>query len=399
MEQGWITSFALTNNLYRDPATRNYRVYLPPSYDAGAKRYPVVYVLHSWYYDETDMVSKLKPTLDLMIRQRTIGEMIAVFPNAQNALYGSFYLSSPVLGDYETYIVKDLVQLIDTRYRTLAVRESRGLTGYSMGGMGTMHLALKFPEVFAVAVAESCSYNSRSQFNDARARSLASYHPTNLSQFNAILPIDWHLCAFQALLAGLLPNVQRPSLYTDYPYEWVNGQPVLSASADQRCRQGDVQNGDLGRYVLQPVRLNGIMIVHATADTDVPVIEARGFTNALSQAGVQFEYQEHTGMHEYRTERALPFLSRHLQGAELYIAPARLTLTLATNGFQLAFPTQTNVQYTIESAAVVDASSTNWAERTRVTGDLRTATVTLPLQGGAEFFRIKATNLRAAFDP
>jgi hypothetical protein len=256
-----------------------------------------------------------------------------------------------------------------------------------------MHLALKFPDVFAVAVAESCTYDSRSQYNDTRARQLASYHPTNLTQFNAVLQVDWHLCAFQALLAGLLPNSQRPSLYTDYPYEWTNGQPALNASADQRCREADIQNGDLGRYLLQPVRLNGLKVVHGTADTDIPIVEARQFTNALGQAGVPFEYQEHSAGHEYRADLALPFLSSHLQGAERDIAPPRLTLTLATNAFQLTFLTQTNVQYTIESAAVLDALGTNWVERAQVTGDLRTATATLPFQGGAAFFRVRAANV------
>jgi enterochelin esterase-like enzyme len=394
MEQGSITSSALATNLYGDPATRPYRVYLPPSYDNTAKRYPVVYVLHGGFNDENQMIPWLRPTLDSMIQERSIGEMMAVFVNATNKLVvGSWYLSSPVIGDYETYIVTDLVKLIDTRYRTLDARESRGVTGFSMGGWGTMHLALKFPDVFSVAVAEAGRYNSRSQQADALSRELARFHPTNFTQYMAVGDVDYMLCAFQALFAGLLPNPQRPDLYTDYPYEWVNGQPVLSESADQRCRQGDVQNGDLPRYILQAIRLNGIKIVHGTTDSASPVIHTREFTNALHTAGVQFEYEEHSGGHEYRAALALPFLSSHLQGAERYIAPPRLTLSLATNGLQLVFPTQTNVQYTVESAATLDTSGVNWTERTRVSGDGQTATVESPCQGEAQFFRIRAANL------
>lgn len=394
MEQGQITSAALATNLYGDPATRPYRVYLPPSYDSSLKRYPVVYVLHGGFNDETQMIPWLKPTLDSMIRQRSIGEMLAVFVNATNKLVvGSWYLSSPVIGDYETYIVKDLVELIDTRYRTLPTRESRAVTGFSMGGWGAMHLALKFPDVFSVAVAEAGRYNSRSQQADALARDIARYHPTNYTQYMAMGDVDYMLCAFQALFAGLLPNPQRPHLYTDYPYEWVNGQPVLSELADQRCRDGDVQNGDLPRYVLQPIRLNGIKIVHGTTDTASPVIHTREFTNALHAAGLQFEYEEHSGGHEYRAALALPFLSSQLQGAERYIEPPRLTLTLATNGLQLVFPTQTSVQYTVESAAGLDTSGAIWTEHTRVAGDGQAATVESPCHGEAEFFRIRAANL------
>jgi S-formylglutathione hydrolase FrmB len=403
MEKGTITSSALMNNLYGDPATRSVRVYLPPSYDTSSRRYPVVYALHGYLNDETQLAyggtsdygtaKSLQAALDKMIWERSIGEMIVVFPNATNKLFGSFYLSSPVIGDYETYIVKDLVELIDTRYRTLPTRESRAVTGFSMGGWGTMHLALKFPDVFSVAVAEAGRYNSRSQQADALSRELARFHPTNFTQYMAMGDVDYMLCTFQALFAGLLPNPQRPDLYTDYPYEWVNGQPVLSESADQRCRQGDVQNGDLPCYRLQPIRLNGIKIIHGTADTASPVIHAREFTNALHLAGMQFEYEEHSGGHEYRAALALPFLSSHLQGAERYIAPARLTVSLAANGLQLVFSTQTNVQYTVESAATLDTSGGNWTERTRLTGNGQTATVESPRQGEAQFFRIRAANV------
>jgi len=43
-----ITSAALAGNLIGDPATRDYYVYLPPGYDSGDMRYPVVFVLHGY---------------------------------------------------------------------------------------------------------------------------------------------------------------------------------------------------------------------------------------------------------------------------------------------------------------------------------------------------------------
>ena len=42
-----------------------------------------------------------------------------------------------------------LVPYIDNHYRTIATRGSRGLAGYSMGGYGTIRLAMKYPEVFS----------------------------------------------------------------------------------------------------------------------------------------------------------------------------------------------------------------------------------------------------------
>ena len=126
--------------------------------------------------------------------------------------------------------------------------------------------------------------------------------------------------AAQALLAGLLPNIERPQLFTDNLYELMNQQVVVGIeAAQQRAREGSVQHGDLERYLEQTNVLNAIKIVHGTSDPIVTISEARSFSNALTRAGIQFDYQEHTGGHDYVPTLALPFLSTNLVDAELYL--------------------------------------------------------------------------------
>jgi len=312
IEQGQVFSSALTNNLLGDSGTRPFSVYLPASYDSTQKRYPAVYVLHGYYGSHTEMEAFLQPSLDSMTAGQMIGEMIVVFVCGTNRLWGCQYLSSPVIGDYETYLAKDLVGYIDAHYRTLPTRNSRGLTGYSMGGWGAMHLALKFPEVFSVVVPNAGYYNAVGDDAQYAFRLLAQDPPTNLVQFDSLaFPVNWA----QSLLAGLLPDLQRPELYTDYPYELANGQLVAVDTAQQRLRDGDVSHGDLERYLKQPVRLNAIKIVCGTNDS--LITQARDFANALTAAGVQFAYEEHSGGHLYVPELSLPFLSANLQDAKL----------------------------------------------------------------------------------
>ncbi len=390
VESGQITSDALTNNLLGDAATRPFRIYLPPSYDlSAARRFPVIYILHGYTQNESALVAGVQGSLDSLIRQRRIGEMIAVFVNGANRLNGSFYLRSPVIGDYETYITRDLVGLIDSRYRTLSSRESRGITGFSMGGWGAMHLALKFPAIFSVTVAESGLYDARGKQNDTMARQFATLHPTNLAQLGSV-PFPANSIA--AMFAGLAPNLQRPSLYADYPYERINGQLVLIDSVHQLALAGDVQHGDLARYLEQSIRLNGIRIVHGTSDSLIPVTEARQFTNALALAGLPFEYQEHGGSHVYLPELALPFLSMHLQGVELHVAPPRLNVTYAANTVGLSFPTQRGVEYWIESRSVLGSGRDAWDEEMRLTGDGQTANPSIAAATGVRFFRVRAAN-------
>jgi S-formylglutathione hydrolase FrmB len=387
-ETGQFFTEALSSNLFGDSSVRPYKVYLPPSYDTTTKRYPVIYVLHGFTQTE-ESLGAVGATLDSMIRKRTAREMIVVFVNAENRLRGSFYLSSQVIGDYETYIAQDLVNLIDGHYRTLNVRESRGISGFSMGGWGAMHLALKFPAKFSVAVPEAGFYDSTSQWANGAARELVRLGPTNLDQ---LASIDWPAAGFQALFAGLLPNAERPPLFTDYPYQIVNGEFVPVDSARTRCQNGDVQNGDVGRYLQQSVRLTGIRIVHGAADSLVPVSEARQFTNALAVAGIPFEYVEHANGHEYRREFALPFFSAHLQGAELYVSPPRLSLMTTNNSLQVAFPTQTGVTYWLETSGGDGNSLGMWTEKEVVPGSGQPAMLSYPLPADRQFFRVRAMN-------
>ena len=61
---------------------------------------------------------------------------------------GSFYLNSPFTGNYEDYIVNDVIDYVDGSYRTLPEKQHRALMGVSMGGYGTLSICLNHPELF-----------------------------------------------------------------------------------------------------------------------------------------------------------------------------------------------------------------------------------------------------------
>jgi hypothetical protein len=69
---------------------------------------------------------------------------------------------------------------------------------------------------------------------------------------------------------------------------------------------------DLDRYVDQPVRLNGIKIVHGTADQVCGVWEARAFDEKLTDLGIDHVYVEHPRLHAFVAGESLSFLSDHL---------------------------------------------------------------------------------------
>src|SRR6476469_1874460 len=153
---------ALRRNMVGDPHWDRVSIYLPPSYSRRpGRRYPVLYFLHGFDADDRALIKgayqnlNIRISMDSLIRAGLVEEMIIVMPNARNAFNGSFYTNSPVTGNWEQFIVRDLVNYVDRKYRTIKSRDSRGIAGHSMGGYGALRIAMRHPEVFSAVYALS----------------------------------------------------------------------------------------------------------------------------------------------------------------------------------------------------------------------------------------------------
>ena len=160
-----VHSKALEGNLLGDSPDRDVFIYLPPSYQTNkSKRYPVVYMLHGYGLTAERWVPFMgMPTIpDKLIAAGTAKEMILVSPDSFNKYNGAMYSSSPTNGDWETFLTQELVAYVDSHYRTIATRASRGLMGHSMGGYGTWRLGMKYPEVWSsiYAMSSCCLMNN-----------------------------------------------------------------------------------------------------------------------------------------------------------------------------------------------------------------------------------------------
>jgi S-formylglutathione hydrolase FrmB len=156
--------------------TKQYQVYLPPSYQREPqRRYPVAFYLHGVSGAETDWVTlgSIHRVLDSLIAAGG-PEMVLIMPDGDDAWYTTWN----TLGNwsecrrdstrkepaatycvpwphYDDYIARDLVAHVDSNYRTLADSAHRGIAGLSMGGYGAVTLALRYPDVFSVAASHS----------------------------------------------------------------------------------------------------------------------------------------------------------------------------------------------------------------------------------------------------
>jgi S-formylglutathione hydrolase FrmB len=333
LEWGEITSPALEGNLLGDPATRPFGIYLPPSYQTSERRYPVVYMLHGYWGTAKQAAADFDygtSRVDSLIQAGQSAETIVVWVDGSNRFNGSMYSSSKTIGDYETYIAKDLVGYIDSHYRTLAHRYTRGITGHSMGGYGAMHLALKYPEVFGAVVAQAGFYDQDLDYLKHNFRDTAAANPQDWEGFQQLAyPAN---PAIYAMLAAVAPNPDKPPFFLDLPFERVDGQLQLVPAVWARILGADIVHGHLDRYLRQPLRLSGIKFVHGRTDVAVLVIQAHLLDQAMNERSIDHVYVEHPGGHDFTWKEALPFFSdllrpeliplrEHLLSAEIRLVP------------------------------------------------------------------------------
>ena len=327
----------LTENLIGEDGGKVIRVYLPPSYDFTEKRYPVIYVLHGFGGSSNSLTRKMKSAMDRMILSEEIQEAIAVFVDGSNRFGGSQYLSSPTIGDYETYIRRDLINFIDRQYRTIPHRDSRGITGFSMGAYGSMHLSLKYPEVFGVAVAQAGTYKFDDDliqaFTEQGGVVITLMEPLKqksgeefwnaldeLANSDTLRRVSLPFRNGLAYLAGVASNPDKPPCYLDLPYRlrvgfppWEREEEVWDQIIENDIiRELDRYSNRLKQNPQQPVRLNGIKLVHGLEDKTAFPRQAEALNQRLTELGIEHEFVTHGGGHTFIAEQSLQFMAKHL---------------------------------------------------------------------------------------
>lgn len=124
-------------------------VVLPKSYDTLDARFPVLYLLHGGSGKFSDWLKKV-PDTTLVQRMADQYNIVIVLPDGGPL---SYYFDSLTQKDsqYTTYISKELIEEIDSRYRTVSEKKGRMIAGLSMGGHGAFYIAATHPELYSAA--------------------------------------------------------------------------------------------------------------------------------------------------------------------------------------------------------------------------------------------------------
>jgi enterochelin esterase-like enzyme len=251
---------------------------------------------------------------EAMIEEGTVQDMILVFPDGSNKLGGSQYRSSPTVGDYETYLAREVVDHVDANYRTIPHPDSRGITGCSMGGEGAMHLAFSFPDVYSVAAPMSASYDFTPDPATLDAAANLSQLPQDFDNYSRYMFLNFPIAVYISVAAVAAPNPDTPPFYLDMPFEIVDGQGRVVPEVMEKIVAAS-EMYELEEYLGQPLRLRHILLYNGASDEMAPVELARSFDQLLTEHGVEHDFVEVDGGHcDYDMTPVLQYMSDHLVG-------------------------------------------------------------------------------------
>ena len=109
------------------------------------KAFPVIYLLHGFSDNHTGWAKE-----GVAGKLADLHDVIFVIPDGG---YDSWYFDSTMTPEYqyETFVSKELIEYVDSNYKTIRDREARAITGLSMGGHGALYLAFRHQDVFGSA--------------------------------------------------------------------------------------------------------------------------------------------------------------------------------------------------------------------------------------------------------
>jgi S-formylglutathione hydrolase FrmB len=273
-------------------ANKQVQIILPPGYNPQENvLYPVIYFLHGAYSNSMGY-PEIISVLNNFYVSGTISEFIVVKPDGNASPYsGSFYTNSELYGNYEDYIVNDVVDFIETDYKAERVKEKRFIAGHSMGAYGAVKIALKHPDKFRGAAGHSGPLD----FNQVSAQLPYVLYESGQQPPYIFNPLNGFFTNLFFTMAGAFsPNIAKNPYKVDLPID-ENGnfiQDVLAKWMDHNP-SGLLSQADHNNFP-------ALYFDCGTLDEVKLYPHNTGFRDSLVSLGLPHRFVSFSGFHSNR---------------------------------------------------------------------------------------------------
>jgi len=322
-------SVVLQDNIWSDPAEREFNVYLPPGYSESGRAFVALWDFAAFtnagpgHLNWRNQGENLPQRLDRLIGSGEMPSVVVAIPDCYSSLGGNQYVNSPAVGRYADYVVDELVPFLSRHVNVIDHRNGRGVFGKSSGGYGALVHAMYYPETWGGVASHAgdigFEWVYRPEFPRAAAAlsafdgdpycflenfwhkkspgsadysalmtlaMAASYDPGNGPETAIQLPFDLHTCELD------------PARW----HEWLSHDPLNLIKS----------------YAAQLASLNMLYIDVGSRDQYNIQYGTRAFIRRLETLGVGHHFEEFDGTHsgmDWRLDISLPKLARALYRA------------------------------------------------------------------------------------
>ena len=310
-----IPGQSLEGDIAQDDTPLDALIYLPPSYASDPqKRYPLLVLLHGFWSSPEQWESEFISISALYSDALAAGEaqeMIIVMPMGADRLGGGFFVDGAASGDWETYVAEDVVGFVDSAYRTLPARESRGVAGHSMGGYGALSVAASRPDVFSAVYAMSpCCGDMIEEFGTDTPHWASADELDDMAAFESSQ--DFLARVLIAIGAAWTPDASAPLMSRRPVEDGVIDEAVLESWRERTLlRLVPARLDNLKRYTAIGLDVGDQEeFSHIAAST-------RALSEQMESLGLRHAFVIYPGDHvsgvgAQLREEVLPFFSEHL---------------------------------------------------------------------------------------
>ena len=210
------------------------------------------------------------------------------------------------MGDFEGFITRDLVAYVDRHYRTLARPESRGLAGHSMGGYGTLRLAMKYPGIYSNIYAMSACCLA------PRAPVVEQLRPLADITLEQAATGDFMVRATLSSAAAWSPAPEKPPLFLETGLK-------TDGTIDPLVTAKWAANAPLVMVAQSVPALKSLRAIAMDVGDKDPLLGSNeAVRDELRRYGLQVQWEVYDGDHGNRIAdrfqaKVLPFFSRQLK--------------------------------------------------------------------------------------
>ena len=315
-----IDSRLLRGNPLGDPHERELYVYVPPGYDQGSRRYPVLMLLAGYGSTNRNLLNydffqpNVVERFDQLVRTGACEPGLLILPDAIDRWGGSQFVDSDATGRYQSYLADEIVPWVDAHYRSLPVREARAVLGRSSGGFGALRLGLDRPELFGVIGSHAGdSAFEVSILPELRDAAIAYDRAGGLHAFIEAFAQDRTRVSFTGLMILAYTAAYAPARDAGFPFCELPID-VRSGELIQGAWRRFLEHDPLERIARDKTALKSASLVYLDAgnrDEHGLCFGARRLAALLQARAVAVEYEEFDGGHRgtsARFERSLPRL-------------------------------------------------------------------------------------------